>query len=233
MRLLGSIAMMGKLARPGSVGDGADGFGEALGIGASDPPDWASHGSSFVTSGTTSATVPLTTLRSDGDLLIAHCGVTGSGKTFSISGAGWTIADTSSNGSACWAWRIVDGTETAPVFSWSGAANCHAQMIEWFNVGRNPIGNKAKANGSGTTVSLAGITMSDHTASVFSIVCVQGGQSIPTQSGYTNIETANNSQGSFLYQYQFGGSVGSSSTAISTTITSAAWEAFLIEIKNA
>jgi hypothetical protein len=233
MRLLGSIAVMGKLKRPGSVGNNADGFGEALGVGASDPPNWATLGSNAFQSSATSVSPPLGSLPGDGDLLIAHCQVVASGKTFGISGSGWIIGDTSSDGSACWAWRIIDGTQTAPIFSWSGAAAAVARVIEWYNVGRNPIGNKSKASGSGTTVSLSGLTASDISTAIFSIVCAQTVQTIPLNSGYTTIAVLSDSRGSYHYQYQFGSSIGSSSTAISTTITSAAWEAFLIEIKNA
>jgi len=232
MRLLGSIALLHALPpHVHVVGRSAAGRVGTLAPQISIAPSLHSLNTAEQNTSVTTIAPGLTSTPVSGNLLLALCQVIGSGKTFSV-GGGWTIGDTAANGAACWAWRYADGTEADPVFTWSGAANCSAVTSEWTGVkSSGAIGNSAKASGSGTSVSLSGIVTGADLSRVVGFVCAQTSQTISPSSGFTNNGRLASANGSFIVESEAVPVVASSGT-ISNTISSAAWEAFLIEIKS-
>ena len=94
-----------------------------------------------------------------GQYLLAFCQLPAvGGITISVS-SGWTIRATSNSAGAsvCWADRVATGSDSAPVFTWAGAAVCHAQVLRY--TGQSGLGAIAKNQGaSGTTLTPTSIT---------------------------------------------------------------------------
>jgi hypothetical protein len=194
------------------------------------------------TNGATGATAGAVTLigsRVNGNLLIAYVAVNGGGKTFAV-GGGWTIGAqiNDANSSAAWAWRIVDGTEAAPTFSWTGAATWHGKMIQFTdNHASSPIGTVLSATGASANLIVnggVGLTTTGLVSTVAALTMVHSSsQTIPLPAGYTaagaNFNDANGSDRA-SFQYQSGS--GTVSGPVNLTITSAFWQGFMIEIKR-
>lgn len=239
MRLLGSIALLDLL--PPTVylvgGRAFSTFNSVTPQIKNAPPFRASGATVVLSTAGTSITPSLPFLTSGTIMLIALCQVIGTGKTFSLSGGGgtWTLGDTSANGSACWAWSYATpGLTSAPTFSWSGSATAVTQMLEFGPdvKASGGIGASGKASGSGTTLAISGIVTGADLSRVAAILFAQTAQSIPTPSGYTSHAILSNGNGSFNLLSQAVPGAGASSS-VSVAITSAAWEAFLIEIQRA
>ena len=195
----------------------------------------------FVTIGTytqaaaaTSVTPTLPASRVNNNLLIAWVGVNASGKTFSV-GGGWTIVDSVNTGnvSSCYATRLVDGTEAAPVFTWAGAAGSDAQVVQMSgNQTVGIIGNKNNATAnSSTTETVASITTTAANSAIFVILTSSASTSIGTPTNYTIIAGGNN-PGFVSNNVSWGlvGTSGASSSSISQTIASSNWVSFGFEI---
>jgi hypothetical protein len=234
MRLLGSIAILKALPPfPTLVGRGMRGLARANRLTPlilTSPSFFSYSSQTLSSSAVTSLTVAASFTPQVGNLLIAHCQVTGSGKTFSVS-SGWTIGDTAADGAASWAWCVWDGSQGNPTFSWSGGVACAGLISQWSGVNASPIGTIAKASGSGTTLSRSGIVTTANLSRVVAIECVQTSQSIPASVGWDGHAINNVSNGSNRLQSQ-NMPVIATSGSISVTISSAAWECFLIEIKR-
>ena len=107
----------------------------------------------FVTAGTrsevtaASVTPALPASRVNGNLLIAYCRIEGASVANSIStSAGWSTFSPIHQGTAqrasILAYRYVDGTETAPVFTLSATDIVVAQIVQYTGtISVNPIGN--------------------------------------------------------------------------------------------
>jgi hypothetical protein len=184
------------------------------------------------TSGTT-GTSALVSSRSTGALMIAWILVDGGAKSFSV-GGGWAIGDTTTtaNSSSCWAWRLVDGAEAAPSFTWTGSAAWHTKMYQFRGNATSPIGAKSSNSGISTTLAIAGITTIADQSLVFLIECAgSSSQVLPSPSGYSGVGTPfNDSFGSDRGDIQTVPVSGSAATSVSVTITSASWHAMMIEI---
>ncbi len=127
-----------------------------------------------VTAGSVTSIVPtLPGSRVNGNLLIAECVVNASGKTIAVTGGGggWVIGDSANtNISAAWAWRVIDGTESAPTLSWTGAASAQAIVIQWQGVAATPIGNFAQTQSIGASATSTTITSTADNSVVHDIV---------------------------------------------------------------
>jgi len=194
------------------------------------------------TAGVASGGPTLVGSRVNGNVLIAWimtlAGTGGGGKTFSV-GGGWTIGDQQqdANTSAAWAWRLIDGTEAAPTFTWSGACSYHARMYQFSgNDLSAPIGNKLKAQGASANLIInggVGMTMSDGTSSVIAITLTPTSDVIPpVPPGYTALVGFNHPNGSDRVFIQPQGAAGSVSGPVNLTIPSSFWHGFMIEIKT-
>ncbi len=115
-------------------------------------PVYGSNSADNPNNSATSISTSLPGGRSNGNLLIAHVQVQASGKTIAVSGGAWVIGDRDSTGnqSAAWAWCLVDGTEVAPTFSWTGAAACEIIILRFSgNATPTPIGSIAECSTNG------------------------------------------------------------------------------------
>lgn len=233
MHNLGAVATLLELPpRPHLVGShGLAGIGLFAPAILHGPSVWNTSGVTFLTSAATITCLLPSDLQA-GAMLVAYCAIVGSGKTFSVSSP-WTLGDTAADGAACWAWKYVDGTETNAVFSWSGAVACNTEIIQIIDVkSTGAVGAASKASGSGTSISVAGIVTASDLSMALSIMTAQTSQFIPDPSGYENEDQFASTRGSSTLSTKIVPTV-SSSGAAAATITSAAWEAFLIEIERA
>jgi hypothetical protein len=180
----------------------------------------------------TSLSPGLPTGRVNGDIMLGVCFVNAS-KTFSV-GGGWTIADTTADGNACVFWRLVDGSEAAPTISWSGAAAAAASGLIMFrgNSTTDAIGNIAKNNGTGTTLSLTAVTTTRNCSVCMTwLMADASNQTVGLPSTYVNIGPANSVNGSNRACYKQVQLNGTSPANISVAITSATWQAFQVEVR--
>lgn len=177
--------------------------------------------------------------RSNGNVLVAWLSVNVGGQTFSV-GGGWTIGDQQSDGnsSSVWAWRIVDGSEAVPTFTWTTAAQYHSKMIQMNgNDPSAPIGNVLKNVGAGANLIVNGGTGLTTTRSLSLVLAIEltcaNSQVLPVPSGYTNVAQQNDANGSDRAASQPQAASGSVSGGLNLTIASAFWHGYLIEIKRA
>jgi hypothetical protein len=168
----------------------------------------------------------------DGDLLIAWVQVTSGGKTFTVN-SGWTIGDQQNDGnsSSAWAWAISDGSVPNPAFSWSGSATWHAQCSSYGGVDQlSPIGTTHKNIGNSATLSVTSITSTGPSSLALCLAFANGSVSITTPSGYSTEYNFSDAFGTDDVFDQALGSSGSTSNAVSISIASAPWSAFIIEL---
>lgn len=100
-----------------------------------------------------SAAVPLPGARQVGDVLISQVSLRSGAATVSFSGTGWTFGGQYTDGviTQAWAWRVVDGTETAPTFSWGTTLASAGFALNYRGCKTSaPIGSVAFYNGTGT-----------------------------------------------------------------------------------
>jgi hypothetical protein len=195
----------------------------------------------FVNAGSTTGAVSTTSgapalpgSRVNGNLLIAFINTTVGSETFSV-GNGWTIGDTSTDTftSSAWAWRIVDGTEVAPPFTWGTTATWHGRVYQFSGTFASPpIGAKRNNLGTSTNLNISNITTTSDLSMVFAVLLTtSNSQVIPLPTNFTAAgATFNDSNGSDRACYEYKTPTGTVSDSISLTITSAHWHAFLIEI---
>lgn len=180
----------------------------------------------------TTATAALPGSRTTGDLLIAFVNIISGSKSISI-GGGWTIPPngdaTDANQSSAFAYRIVDGTEAAPSFTWSGAEVWHCK-VEHYTGNDSAIGAVTKNSGSGTTLSVGALTTTADNSLAAALLLCLGDTVIPTPSGFTSRSAFDDGNASDILADKTVATSGSSSGSPSVTINSAAWSGFLIEI---
>lgn len=173
--------------------------------------------------------------RTNNNILFAYVnGATAGSKTFAV-GGGWTIGDQKSDvgsQSTCWAWRLVDGTEAAPVFTWTGNMTGSAQVFQYTGnatVGPIHLNNKAGAAAS-TTLTIAAITTTVDNCRIIDILLTAAGQTIPIPPDFTT--RANSSSGG---GYRWAdGALGKAGTtpAVSVAVTSTDWNSYGIALKG-
>lgn len=196
-------------------------------------PTWVNNGTQATTASATSlAPAALPGSRVNNNLLFAFIGIKATGKSPSV-GGGWTVGDTINTGTetGCWAWRLVDGTEAVPTFSWSGAAAATTQIMQFSGNAVSPIGVKNKnAANSSTTETIASLTSSADNSLIIGVMTASTSQTIPTPTNWTQRAVLANANTS--YEVVVGSALksGSATDAISVTIASANWASFGIEI---
>jgi hypothetical protein len=198
-------------------------------------PTYVNSGALFNNVNTASATIQLPGSRVNGNLMLLPFSVQAI-KTLTISGAGWNTGDSSTtNTTSIWLWRLVDGTETAPVISWTGASLCSGIITQWTgNISPNPIGNIQKANGTTSPITNAAQTSSANNSLILAIQQCKTNQAIgfpAIPSVWVNHPGINAlSGGAFtvldgpLYVS------GSVTDPVSCAITSTDWHSYGIEI---
>jgi hypothetical protein len=191
-------------------------------------PSFVNAAAQVTSASATSIAVTLLGSRVNNNVIWAFIFVNAAGKSISAS-AGWTIlvSDNANGASAAFAHRLVDGTETACTFSWTGAASCHGQCQQYTgNATTGYMAASGATSGTGTAVSGTGLTsVADNSlmyhAAMDSINAAFGVLSPPAQYATGGYNTA---QGSF------GGAAGtilkSGGTGINfaATISSANWK---------
>jgi hypothetical protein len=138
----------------------------------------------------TSITGSLPSWRATGDLLM---GIVWTIANISLAFAGWpgdwTVVDTlqTADGSFAYAYRFVDGTETAPTITWSGSNSVAFSIMPFKNVGIGVIGVKTKNNGNSGTMALTGLTTQANNSLIWTMAMSTTASLIPNQvPGYTN-----------------------------------------------
>ena len=169
----------------------------------------------------------------NGNVLIAQIQVLATGKTIATATTGWTIGDSVNTGnmSAAWAWTIMATGRVAPVFTWTGAAACQAQIIQYSGNAATPTGAKAKATANAsTTVTTNAITTTADNSLVLNILHTSTNQTIPLVADRTNITNVATADGSTRQCFGQVGISGSVTDNPSVTVTSANWVSFTIEV---
>jgi hypothetical protein len=189
-------------------------------------------GAFLAQAGVNSATPIIPGVRIVGDLLIAHIEISTTGKTFGV-GGGWTIPDSyNATFSACWAWRICDGTEANPTFTWAGPATVKAVVVQWRGVLGAPIGAFTKKSGTSTLASSNPIvTTSDNSVLHDILLTSVGAYNI---SGILNRTSIYNNGTTFatLSDYNVVNQSGSTTDTIAYAINNSNWIIFSIEIRG-
>lgn len=191
----------------------------------------------FAASGTT-ITPALPASRVNGNLLIAVIshGVVDKTDTFP---AGWTALTSQAsvtNTSMATAWRIVDGTETAPAITWTGSSSAVAQVFQYSgNHPTAPIGHThTNTNVSAsTTASDAGVTLlgTNSLIAVFVGGDTAGGSTIGAATSYTkDVDFVGSGTGGNIAEYSEQKASGSSDAFSATTSASRRWNTASIEI---
>lgn len=185
------------------------------------------------TSGT-SGTANLPGSRTNGNSLFAYIQVTEGSLAFSV-GGGWEIvADAiDGSGSAALAARKVDGTENDPTFTWTGGSGTqawHCQVFQWSGTSWSDIGATSTATGVGTTLAVGALSTGRNNSTVAGFLFTSGSNVIPTPTSYTSRSQFNDSFASDRVVDEVVATSGSSSDAVSVSISSSAWQGILLEL---
>lgn len=209
-------------------------------------PPFVNSGTLATTNFASSLTPALPGSRTNGNLLLAVVNApSGVGNyTFSTSTTGWfavgTPVTTSAGCSALFG-RIVDGTEAAPVITFSGATGAIARIFQYGAVFTgSSIGQTHRTKNSTATVTVtdAGVTVDRNNSRVVVIIIGHTGvTTISTPTGYTLDEAANVSAAFgtvAAFSQTTPNDVGESSTAVSATAGTASnsWIAWSVEIAS-
>jgi len=148
--------------------------------------------------GNTSATPALPASRVSGNILIAICG-TKNNATHSTATSGWDKIDQVDSGTG-WTlslfWRVIDGSEAAPVITWSGSVANFAIITQISEASpTNPIGAILGNPNSGTPHTNAGITGTGLNSQVFYIGGAAANTAYGTTSGWTERSDAGSNTG--------------------------------------
>jgi hypothetical protein len=169
----------------------------------------------------------------NGNVLVAFVQLPAAGsKTFSV-GGGWTIGDTDAGGNAAWAWRYVDGSQAAPVFSWGGASVAwHGQITQIQTVNATTaIGSFNKNNGSVSPISVSAVTTTGLRSLILAILLKQGNEVISVPTSFSTVAQFNDATASDRMAAETVAASGVASDTVSVAISNAVWQGFLIEIK--
>lgn len=171
--------------------------------------------------------------RVNGNLLIAYVGNGGSsGDSWSIS-AGWTVFETiqQSNAHFTGAYRYVDGSETAPTFTYTGTAIGSFRVLQYTGVvASSPIGAIAdNFASSGVTPATCGAITSTAPASLAVNICMGPTAFVPT--GWSS-ETSSAGDRATGISDKTLTSLGDSSGSISQAISPGTWTEVTFEIRS-
>lgn len=175
--------------------------------------------------------------RANGNILIAIC-LTLNNATHAVSGAGWSLILPQTNSGtgftvSCW-WRVVDGSETSPVFSWTGSV-ANAAVIKQYSRSNfdniNPFGAiGTPSTGSGTNhTSTEIVTTQANSLAIY----IDNGETIAgmaTPAGWS--ENWDQSRGKGGSKVIAGSGVGSGNISVLAD-AAGAWVQFQIELREA
>jgi len=155
---------------------------------------YVNAGATAVGGGVTSVSVPLPASRVNGNLLIAVVS-SGSYLTTHVWPADWNVLDNTSVNyhTRSVAWRVVDGTESAPNVSWStGAANARVVCFQYSGVlSDEPIGDyTSKSNSTSTHTSNSIVSIGINSAAIYLDVS-ENSSTLTNPSGWTQNYTNN------------------------------------------
>lgn len=182
----------------------------------------------------TSQTPSLPASRVNNNILLAFCQLPASTATISTSTTGWVIfaSDTTNGSSVSLAWRLVDGTETAPTFTWAGAAAVHVKCWQYSgNLTSSPFGATAQASATGsTTITSASLVTTADNSLILQLLFSGGSAAIATPLPYANNGnfadgTAGDSENSGTAFVS-----GSTTDAVSVGVNSTTWKSFGVEL---
>ncbi len=196
-------------------------------------PAFVNSGAWLNTGLASAATPALPGSRTTNNLLVALIAVAATGRTFSAS-AGWSITGQINTGgeSAAIAWRLVDGTETACAWTWSGGnATSGGQIVQISGVDTvTPVGALVARSGTGTSITIGAVTTTADNSLIWCAAYCANSQTIPTANFYTDLGAVANANTSVR---NFTGPVLNSGTVSDTdilTITSAGWASLSFEV---
>jgi hypothetical protein len=196
-------------------------------------PAFVNSGAWLNTGLASAATPVLPGSRVNNNLLVAQIAVAATGRVFSVT-AGWTIQAQENAGgeSAALATRLVDGTETACGWTWTGGNATSGGQINQYsgNATVTPIGSTLTRSGTGTTITIGGVTTSADNSLIWCVSFCSNSQTIPNSGRFTNQTPIANANTSVLNCF---GTVGASGTLSDTdfqTISSAGWASLTFEI---
>jgi len=206
-------------------------------------PSFLNNGT-FATATAASITPALPGSRVNGNLLVAEVRATGNTSPETISlGSGsssWTIGPTINQGGAhpsVIAWRIIDGTETAPTFNITTLETLQAQIVQYAApiYTPAPIGASTSNSGSAVTVITCGAIITTAADSlVVNIVSNINTTAPPAPAGWTSDLTTSSGlgYGSVEWASLQEAARGTNSGATSVSNTTAVFTAFTFEIRS-
>lgn len=196
-------------------------------------PAWVNNGTANNTASATSlAPAALPGSLVNNNILVSWIGIKITGESPTV-GGGWStpIVDNTGNESGAWSWRVVDGTEAVPTWSWVSAAAATTQIAQFTtpNPGA-PIGvtNSADANAS-TTLTVASLTTTSDNSLIVDIYLASNSQTLGTPSGYTQRAVLANANTSYAMNAAPANKAGAID-AVSLAVTSSNWVSFGIEL---
>ena len=172
-----------------------------------------------------------------GDLQVAWVTVNAASKTIKTNwNAGATYTD--ANGTSAWAWCFFPTagvSDLSPLFYWDGTTQAyHAQGQAFTGANYNAIGANNSAHGTTSPSTIASQTTQQANSIILAVETTLGNnQVIPLPSPYINIAQYNDAAGSNRTSYETVAAAGGNSDAISSTITSAIWHTYGIELCGA
>jgi hypothetical protein len=185
-------------------------------------------------SGATSATPALPASRVNGNLLIAICG-TKNNASHSTATSGWQKLSQRDSGTG-WTlsifYRTVDGTEAAPVITWSGSVANFAIQAQYSGADRI-IGNFLGNNGTTSPHTNAGITAIRKNSQPIYIGGAAANTAYGTNTGWSENSDAGSATGATRHVFGRRNATinnGDASGSISLTGAAAAWVLYQIEL---
>jgi hypothetical protein len=141
-----------------------------------------------------------------------------------------------------WAYKHTsggtDGSETAPVITWTNGANAYARMFALdgsLDLTSGPFGASNSNTGTGTTHSCTGVSSTRDESLMFYVNSHNTADTSPTPTGWT--ERIDNGDVSRLLRTSTGdkdvATSGGSSGDISITSGNAEWVMYIYEVKSA
>jgi hypothetical protein len=197
---------------------------------------YVNAGTRVSSSGATSATPALPASRVNGNLLIAVCG-TKNNATHTTATAEWNKIDQRNSGTG-WTlslfWKLVDGTDSAPVITWTGSvANFAIQFQYTGGAPSNPIGAFLANNGTGSPHTNAGLVATRDESQVIYLGGATANTAYGTSTGWTENADAGSATGATRHvagRRNATINTGASSGSISISGATGAWVLYQVEL---
>jgi hypothetical protein len=197
---------------------------------------YVNAGTRVSSSGNTSATPALPASRVNGNLLIAVCG-TKNNAEHTTATAEWNKIDQRDSGTG-WTlslfWKLVDGTDSAPVITWTGSvANFAIQFQYTGGATSNPIGAFLANNGTGSPHTNAGLVATRNASQVIYLGGATANTAYGTSTGWTENADAGSATGATRHvagRRNATINTGASSGSISISGATGAWVLYQVEL---